>query len=96
MAQESSSTDFLTPSESFSSEKNREESSNESVQEANQNFLLKLLILAVIVAAVFTVSTALQFQTSNTLVGTKFAEGGPHYKLRLLGKDMLIGERCPG
>lgn len=95
-AQEPSSTDFSAQSESFSFKAEGGMHLIESGQAVDQNFLLNLLIMAVIGAAVFTVFTALQVRLSNTLVGTELAEAGPHYKLRLLGKNILIGERCPG
>eukprot|EP00250_Pteridium_aquilinum_P013182 c21185_g1_i1 orf=59-796(+) len=95
-AQESSPLNSSSSIEGLCSEAGERGSSSKSGELTNQNLLLKLLILAVVVAALFTAFAALQFQSSNTLLGTIPAEAGRHYKLRLLGRDMLIGEQCPG
>ncbi|MCO5608986.1 hypothetical protein L7F22_063206 [Adiantum nelumboides] len=67
-----------------------------SSQTANPELLLKILIVAVVVAAVFTIFSVFQPQLRFTLMGTKVVRTGPHYKLRLFGGELLIGERSPG
>lgn len=84
------------PMNSWTSKTNERESENQSGQTANRNLLLKLLIVAVIVAAVYTIFAALQPQSSIMIMGTKPVSTGPYYKLRLFGREMLIGERSPG
>ncbi|KAI5078799.1 hypothetical protein GOP47_0006470 [Adiantum capillus-veneris] len=69
---------------------------NKSSQISHSNLLLKLLIVAVVVAAVFTLFAAFQPQSGFTMMGTKVARIDPHYKIRLLGRELLIGERSPG
>jgi hypothetical protein len=53
---------------------------------------LKLLIVSVLAAAVYTFVSVLKLQASSTIV----EEAGVHYKLKLFGRVFQIQEAFPG
>ncbi|KAH7427056.1 hypothetical protein KP509_10G028500 [Ceratopteris richardii] len=82
--------------DSWTEEMNEDMLKMNNDQTTNKNWLLKLLILAVIMAAIFTITGALQPQTSNVMSSTIPVNAGHYYKIRLFKRDLLIGERSPG
>lgn len=98
-AQESSFNSYISIKENdFAEEKAKEKSGSE-----DQNLLLRLLIVAVVAAAVATVLSVWQInghkwdgQASNIFGNEVHAETGVHFGFNLFGTNIRIGEGCPG
>ena len=83
--------DNLASAETFLSE-DLQKAPKETGDIVEKNWLLKLLTVAVSMAALYTVVSIIKLQGSNTVV----KEAGVHYQLKLFGKVFQIQEAFPG
>jgi hypothetical protein len=83
--------DDLSSAETFISQ-DLQKAPIETSPVAENNWLLKLLIVAVLAAAIYTFVSIMKLQASSTIV----EEAGVHYKLKLFGRVFQIQEAFPG